>query len=90
MPADHPLPGSVIEPDELKIIGQAFDQAWSIVKPSLADRPLEHDAARLKLATIILAARGERRPLDPAQLRDSAVASYRQGEVGAGMGRLSA
>ena len=58
------------DPDTLKMIGQAFDDAWASVAQSYTS-PLAIEAARLKLANIVLslAADGVR---DPAHLCDRA------------------
>ena len=55
----------------VKLLGQAFDDAWAVVAPKYQS-PLTMEAARLKLANIVLnlAAQGER---DPAVLTDKAV-----------------
>ena len=41
-------------PDVLKILFQAFDEAWDSIAGNFGDNPLEIEAARLRLATIIL------------------------------------
>ena len=41
-------------PDVLKVIGQAFDEAWAAVEPSVGSNPLSVEAARLRLANIVL------------------------------------
>ena len=43
-------------PDALKVIGQAFDEAWVSIAGSFDENPLTVQAARLKLANAILAA----------------------------------
>ena len=43
-------------PDALKVIGQAFDEAWASIAGSFDENPLTVQAARLKLANAILAA----------------------------------
>jgi hypothetical protein len=42
-------------PDTLKVIGQAFDEAWDSVAGNFEENPLAIQAARLKLANAILA-----------------------------------
>jgi hypothetical protein len=42
------------DPAELKAIGKAFDDAWEQVAPHVDARPEAIEAARLKLAEIIL------------------------------------
>lgn len=41
-------------PEDLKRICEAFDRAWEAIRPLLDDNPLAHEAARLKLANMIL------------------------------------
>ena len=41
-------------PEDLKRICEAFDRAWEAIRPLLNDNPLAHEAARLKLANMIL------------------------------------
>lgn len=41
-------------PEDLKRICEAFDRAWEAIRPVLDDNPLAHEAARLKLANMIL------------------------------------
>jgi hypothetical protein len=41
-------------PEQLKLICDAFDQAWEAIRPVVDDNPLAHEAARLKLANMIL------------------------------------
>jgi hypothetical protein len=47
------LAGAAYEPEALKIIGQAFDGAWAEIAHHFP-RPLEMEAARLRLANVIL------------------------------------
>jgi hypothetical protein len=59
-------------PDEVRAMGQALDDAWARIAPSVDDRPAAIDAARLKLADIILdlARQGN---FDPGWLAETAV-----------------
>ena len=41
-------------PETLKVIGQAFDEAWASIADSFGDEPVRVETARLKLANIIL------------------------------------
>jgi hypothetical protein len=41
-------------PDTLKMIGQAFDEAWDSIAGNFEENPLAFQAARLKLANVIL------------------------------------
>jgi hypothetical protein len=42
------------DPAEVKALGQAFDDAWERLAPSISSRPEAINAARLKLADTIL------------------------------------
>src|SRR5262245_13363820 len=42
------------DPDQVKALGQAFDAAWARVGPSVSSRAHAIEAARLKLANIVL------------------------------------
>ena len=48
------LRDSTYGPENLKLIGEAFDRAWEAIRPVVDDTPLAHEAARLKLANMIL------------------------------------
>ena len=54
MKAKALLIGAMFGPDQLKIIGDAFDQAWADVDDAFST-PLAKEAARLYLANITLA-----------------------------------
>ncbi len=54
MRARNLLSGAAYGPERLKLIYLAFDHAWAGIKPLVEDTPLAHDAARLKLANLIL------------------------------------
>ena len=60
------------DPDQVKALGQAFDAAWAHVGPSVSSRAHAIEAARLKLANIVLgfAKAGN---FDPQLLADAAV-----------------
>ena len=49
-----PLRDSSYGPESLKLICSAFDRAWEAIRPVVDDTPLAHEAARLKLANMIL------------------------------------
>jgi hypothetical protein len=64
--------GTSYDPDRLKALYKAFDDAWARVAPDVSARPKAIEAARLKLAEIIfgLARNGD---VEPKQLADAAV-----------------
>jgi hypothetical protein len=55
MKARSLLNGSAYGPERLTEIYEAFDKAWAAIKPLVQDTPLAQEAARLKLANMILA-----------------------------------
>jgi hypothetical protein len=63
-------------PDQLKTLGKAFDDAWERIAPTVSNRPTAIEAARLRLADIMLglARRGR---FDAQWLADSAIQAIR-------------
>jgi hypothetical protein len=63
-------------PDELKVIFEAFDDAWDELAPDVSARVSAIEAARLSLATIVLslAAAG---PPERSALKTAAVDAFR-------------
>jgi hypothetical protein len=41
-------------PEALKVIGQAFDDAWADIAANFGDNPSAVEAARLRLAQVVL------------------------------------
>jgi hypothetical protein len=63
-------------PDELRALGKAFDDAWARIAPNISGRRKAIEAARLKLADIILGlAKGGN--FDSQWLADTAVQAMR-------------
>jgi hypothetical protein len=58
MKALHAIRQSSYGPERLKLIYQAFDDAWAAIKPLVDDNPLAQEAARLALANTILSIAG--------------------------------
>jgi hypothetical protein len=58
-------------PDHLKVLFIAFDQAWEIIAGDVGANPQAVEAARLRLASIILSLGDEAK--DPDWLRNAAV-----------------
>ena len=54
MKARQLIDGATYGPDALKVIGQAFDEAWRDIAGNFGDDPSEIEAARLKLAEAVL------------------------------------
>jgi hypothetical protein len=63
-------------PDQLKALGKAFDAAWARIAPTVSKRPKAIDAARLKLADIVLGL-AKKGNFDPQWLADTAVQAMR-------------
>ena len=54
MKARQLIDGAAFGRDALKVIGQAFDEAWKEVAGNFGDDPQDIEAARLKLANAVL------------------------------------
>jgi hypothetical protein len=72
MKARRLIEGASYDPDTLKILFQAFDDAWIQIAPTISTHPTAVEAARLKLADIILGLAQEN-SRDAKQLTDAAV-----------------
>ena len=75
----HPLAmtGASYGPAELKVINQAFDEAWAAIAGSFEEAPAVIEGARYQLANTILkeAANGIR---EPGALKAAALQSFVQ------------
>ena len=60
------------DPDQLKALGKAFDDAWDRVAPHISNRAEAIEATRLTLADIVLGL-ARRGMFDPQKLADAAV-----------------
>lgn len=58
-------------PEHLKVLFTAFDQAWETMAADVGTNPLAIEAARLKLANLILSLGGE--ATDPDRLKNAAL-----------------
>jgi hypothetical protein len=72
MKARHLVGSSSFGPEALKGITQAFDDAWNSIAADVGKNPLAIEAARLKLANIILAL-VQNHGGDPEQLKRAAL-----------------
>jgi hypothetical protein len=72
MKARHLIGSSSFGPEALKGITQAFDDAWNVIAADVGKNPLAIEAARLKLANIILAL-VQNHGGDPEQLKRTAL-----------------
>jgi hypothetical protein len=46
------IDGAAFGPETLKVVGQAFDEAWTEIAGNFGSNPSEIEAARLKLAML--------------------------------------
>jgi hypothetical protein len=60
-------------PDVLKVLYQAFDEAWARLAPSCGSDPQAIEAARTQLADVILALAKDRAKPDVDELVESAL-----------------
>ena len=72
MKARRLIESASYDPEQLKVLRTAFDEAWEGIAPGVSARPAAIEAARLKLAEIILGL-AKNGKLDPQQLADGAV-----------------
>ena len=63
-----PFEGATYDPAQLKIMGQAFDEAWLWVEPTVGAGASSLSAARTKLARAIFKAAGSAQGQDAASL----------------------
>jgi hypothetical protein len=72
MKAKQLISDATFDPDQLKAIRKAFDDAWAQIAPQVSKRPEAIEAGRLKLASIVLSI-AKRGTLDPKALTDEAL-----------------
>ncbi|MFZ1103719.1 MAG: hypothetical protein WAN86_12905 [Hyphomicrobiaceae bacterium] len=76
MPARKLIESASFGPETLKILFQAFDEAWAVLAPRYGNDAPAIEAARTRLANILLSlAREDSR--DVGLLRDAALRCYR-------------
>jgi hypothetical protein len=66
------IDGANFDPNQLKVVGQAFDAAWDEIKPTVGKRAIAIEAARLKLANAVLAV-AHRGPMEVDRIRVDAL-----------------
>ena len=59
MRARRLIDGASFRPDTLKLIGQAFDQAWAQIAGNFGNDPSDIERARLRLANAMLSVASE-------------------------------
>jgi hypothetical protein len=72
MKAYQLIADATFDPDQLRAIRKAFDDAWAQIAPQISQRPEAIEAGRLKLASIALSV-AKRGTLDPVQLSEEAM-----------------
>ena len=66
------IEGSALGPEALKILFQAFDEAWAAIADNFGNNPLAIEAARARLADIILSIAHDDIS-DPAAIKNAAL-----------------
>jgi hypothetical protein len=70
-------------PVQLKALFKAFDEAWNAIAPTISGRAAAVEAARMKLANIVLSLAqsrsGSAAQLDADQIRDAAIGIFLAG-----------
>jgi hypothetical protein len=56
MKARQLIDSAALGPDALKVVGQAFDEAWALIATFFGNDPVTIEGARLALANAILSA----------------------------------
>ena len=80
MKARKLIADAIYDPTELKLVGKVFDQAWGQIGPQVSSRAEAIEAARLKLAEIVLSlAKNGIRDLD--KLTEAAVRAMHAGRT---------
>jgi hypothetical protein len=72
MKARHLIASASYDPEQLKALRKAFDDAWERIAPEVSVRLPALEAARMKLADIVLGL-AKTGNLDPQRLADAAV-----------------
>jgi hypothetical protein len=72
MQPPHVVHGATFGPEALKVLGQAFDEAWASIADRFGDEPNRVAAARLQLAEILLTIASEE-SCDPEALKARAL-----------------
>ncbi len=77
MKARQLLASSAFDPAQLKTMGQAFEDAWEQIAPQVSARAGAIDAARYKLAQLVLSL-AKRGILDREKIKDEALRLMRE------------
>jgi hypothetical protein len=67
---------TAFEPDALRVIFKAYNDAWSEIAPNISGNPVVVEAARMSLATTMLALAGNADQAGSSGLKGLAVAVF--------------
>ena len=73
MKARRLIESASYDPEQLKALRKAFDDAWEQIAPEVSTRPAAIEASRMKLAQIVLSLAKNGNLNEPQQLTDAAV-----------------
>lgn len=73
MKARQLLSATSFAPDQLRVLFEAFDQAWATIAAGVGDDPQAIETARLKLANLVLSLARDGDVDDPERLRNAAL-----------------
>ena len=59
MKARHLIDGASYGPDALKVMGQAFEEAWHTIADNFGNDPKDIDKARMRLAEAVVSVASE-------------------------------
>jgi hypothetical protein len=76
MKAGQLVSGANSGPEVLRVVCQAFDDAWTEIAPSVTNTPLAIEAARLNLANVVLSL-AKQDSSDPELIKTEAVRQLR-------------
>jgi hypothetical protein len=77
MRARQLIGGAAFPPYVLKVLGEAFEDAWAELAPDVSGDPTVVDAARFSLAEIVLDIAKAGRPIDRDRIKAAAVDAFR-------------
>ncbi len=73
MKARELFSGASYAPDQLRVIFEAFDQAWAAIAADIGDDPAAVEVARLRLANLILSLAHDGSLDNAERLKDAAL-----------------
>jgi len=72
MKARQLLDGASFNPDQLRVVLQAFDAAWENISPTVSANAIAVEASRLNLAKAVLAV-AKQGPIEAERIKDDAL-----------------